>query len=35
MEIQLDAEFTEAIQEIDGERVFPFSQWDIVCKSIK
>jgi hypothetical protein len=26
MEIQLDAEFTEAIQEIDGERVFPFSQ---------
>jgi hypothetical protein len=23
---EIDAEFTEAIQEIDGERVFPFSQ---------
>jgi hypothetical protein len=32
---EIDAEFTEAIQEIDGERVFPFSQWEIVCKSIK
>jgi hypothetical protein len=30
---EIDAEFAEAIQEIDGERVFPFSQCEKECKS--
>ncbi len=30
---EIDAEFAEAIQEIDGERVFPCSQCEKVCKS--
>ena len=30
---EVDAEFAEAIQEIDGERVFPCSQCEKVCKS--
>ena len=30
---EIDTEFAEAVAEIDGERVFPCSQREKVCKS--